>query len=143
MKWNVVPPSISIGGRVWWVRTKTGVWNGGLGPHQPFHSGSSGQSGGPNFRAPMISAPTPRLVQAHEGVVDAAAAAGLAGVGVPPSGLEHPFVQPFAGVPEGCLEALAFAGAEAIERDGEELDAGKGHGSSSFWRSPCHSIRRA
>src|SRR5215208_588097 len=24
--------SISIDGRGWWVRTKTGVWNGGLGP---------------------------------------------------------------------------------------------------------------
>ena len=44
-KWYVVPPSISIGSRVWWVRTKTGVWNGGLGPHQPFQSGSSCQPG--------------------------------------------------------------------------------------------------
>ena len=59
MKWTVVPPSISIGGRVWWVRTKTGVWNGGFGPHQPFHSGSSCHPGGPNFPAPMISAPIP------------------------------------------------------------------------------------
>ena len=24
----------------WWVRTKVGVWNGGLGPHQPVHCGS-------------------------------------------------------------------------------------------------------
>ena len=24
-KWNVVPPSISIGGRAWWVSTKTGT----------------------------------------------------------------------------------------------------------------------
>src|SRR5882672_6737431 len=38
---------------------KVGVWNGGLGPHQPFHSGSSCQPGGPNFPAPMISAPIP------------------------------------------------------------------------------------
>ncbi len=59
MKWNVVPPSISIDGRGWWVSTKTGVWNGGLAPHQPFHSGSSCHPGGPNFPAPMISAPIP------------------------------------------------------------------------------------
>ncbi len=23
---------------VWWVRTNTGVWNGGVSPHQPFQS---------------------------------------------------------------------------------------------------------
>src|SRR5919198_1170006 len=38
---------------------KVGVWKGGLGPHQPFHSGSSCHPGGPNFLAPMISAPIP------------------------------------------------------------------------------------
>jgi hypothetical protein len=38
MKWHVVPPSISIDGRGGWVRTKTGVWNGGLKHHGPFHS---------------------------------------------------------------------------------------------------------
>lgn len=42
---DVVPPSISIGGRGWWVSTNTGVWKGGSGPHQPFHSGSSCQPG--------------------------------------------------------------------------------------------------
>jgi hypothetical protein len=25
------------GSRAWWVSTKTGVWNGGSSPHQPFH----------------------------------------------------------------------------------------------------------
>jgi hypothetical protein len=53
-----------------------------------------------------------------EGVVDAAAAAGL-----PPSGGEHPFVQPVAGVTEMCIGALTFAGAETVERDGEVVDA--------------------
>ena len=38
-----------------------GLWNGGLGPHQPFQSGSSCQPGGPNLFAPMISAPKPWL----------------------------------------------------------------------------------
>src|SRR3546814_6316876 len=51
----------SIGGRGRWVRTKVGVWNGGFGPHQPFHSGSSCHPGGPNLLAPMISAPNPSL----------------------------------------------------------------------------------
>ena len=51
--------SISIDGRGWWVRMKVGVWNGGLGPHAPFHSGSSCHPGWPNLFAPMISAPIP------------------------------------------------------------------------------------
>ena len=53
------------------------------------------------------------------------AAAGLADHLVPPPGDEHPFVQPFAGVAERRVEAQTFAGAEAVERDGEELDAGE------------------
>ena len=55
----MVPPSISIGDRGRWVSTNVGVWNGGLGPHQPFQSASSCQPGGPNLFAPMISAPMP------------------------------------------------------------------------------------
>jgi hypothetical protein len=43
---------------------------------------------------------------------------------VPPLGVEQPFVQPFTGVAERCVEALTFAGAETVERDREELDAG-------------------
>jgi len=56
----VVPPFISAEGRGWWVRTKTGVPNGGVSPHHPFHS-SSGQGPwcGLNLPRPMISAPTP------------------------------------------------------------------------------------
>jgi hypothetical protein len=61
----------------------------------------------------------------REGVVDAAAAAGLADHLVPPLGGEHPFVQPFAGVAERCVAGLTCAGAEAVERDGEVLDAGE------------------
>jgi hypothetical protein len=91
---------------------KVGVWNGGLGPHQPFHSGSS-------CHAELVRThdlgTDPDIVQPHEGVVDAAGAAGLAGHLVPPPGDEHPFVQPFAGVAERCVEALAFASAETVE----------------------------
>src|ERR671925_579164 len=67
----------------------------------------------------------PRIVQPHEGVVDAAGSARLAEPLAPPPRGEHPFVQPFAGVAERRVEALTFAGAEAVERDGEELDAGE------------------
>jgi hypothetical protein len=52
----------------------------------------------------------PRVVPLDEGVVDAAAAAGL-----PPPGGEHPLVQPVPGVTEMCVGALALAGAEAVE----------------------------
>jgi hypothetical protein len=64
-------------------------------------------------------------VLTQQGVVDAAGAAGLADQLVPPPGEEHPFVQPIAGVAERCVEALPFAGAETVERHGEELDAGE------------------
>src|SRR6266498_2883919 len=73
----------------------------------------------------------PDIVQPHEGVVDAAGPAGLAGPLVPPPGGEHPLVQPFAGVAERRVVALAFAGAKPVERDGE-LDADQGHGWCSF-----------
>jgi hypothetical protein len=48
---------------------------------------------------------------------------GLADHLAPPPGREHPFVQPFAGVVERCVVALRFAGAEAVERDREVVDA--------------------
>jgi hypothetical protein len=62
----------------------------------------------------------PRSEELREGVVDTAATAGL-----PPSGGEHPLVQPIPGVTEMCVGALALTGAEAVERDGEVLDAGE------------------
>src|ERR671919_2847230 len=59
-KMKVVPPSISRGSRGWCVSTKTGVWNGGLSPHQPFQGGSSLQGPGPppNMFRPITLAPT-------------------------------------------------------------------------------------
>jgi hypothetical protein len=62
----------------------------------------------------------PRIVPLDEGVVDAAATAGL-----PPPGRKHPLVQPIPGVPEMCVVALTLAGAEAVQRDGEIVDAGE------------------
>jgi hypothetical protein len=44
---------------------------------------------------------------------------------MPPSGLEHPFVQPLARVAEWVLATQSFAGPEAIERDGKVLNLGK------------------
>jgi hypothetical protein len=45
-----------------------------------------------------------------EGVVDAAATAGL-----PPPGGEHPLVQPVPSVTEMCVGALTLTGAVAVE----------------------------
>jgi hypothetical protein len=64
-------------------------------------------------------------VQPQDRVVDAAAAARLADHLVPPPGHEHPLVHPVAGMAERGVVAQAFAGAEPVERDGEELDAGE------------------
>ena len=116
----MVPPSISIGGRGRWVSTNVGVWNGGFGPHQPFQSGSSCQPGGPNLLAPMISAPMPWLWRSAKASSTPA---------VPPASQnrvrEHPLVQTFAGVAEGCLGGLRLAGGEAVERDGQVVDPGE------------------
>ena len=57
----------------------------------------------------------PRTVLPGEGVVDAAAAAGLADRLAPPPGGDHPVVQPLAGVAERCVVALTLTGAEAVE----------------------------
>jgi hypothetical protein len=57
----------------------------------------------------------PRAVLVGEGVVDAAAAAGLADHLAPPLGGEHPLVQPFAGVTERCVVALTLTGAETVQ----------------------------
>ena len=89
---------------------KTGVWNGGLGPHAPFHSGSSCHPGVAELPGTHDLGADPRIVLLREGVVDAATTAGL-----PPPGGEHPFVQPFPGVTEMCVVALTLTGAEAVE----------------------------
>jgi hypothetical protein len=64
----------------------------------------------------------PWIVLAGEGVVDAAATAGLP---LPPPRGEHPFVQPVPGVTEMCVVALTLTGAEAVEGYGEVVDAGE------------------
>src|SRR4051794_4108007 len=57
----------------------------------------------------------PGIVLPGDGVVDAAAAAGLAEHRAAPPGGEHPVVQPFAGVTEMRVAALTLPGAEAVE----------------------------
>ena len=55
-KWNVVPPSISMGSRSWWVTTKTGAWYGGFSPHHPRQSASHpihSSTAGPNILRPI------------------------------------------------------------------------------------------
>ena len=50
---NVVPPFIRTAGRRWWVRTKTGVRNGGLSPHRPGSLGPArGRGAGRTCPAP-------------------------------------------------------------------------------------------
>ena len=80
MKRNVVPPSISMDGRVRRLRTNTGVWNGGLGPDAPCHSGSRAIRGSQTSRTHDLGA-DPRIELLREGVVDAATTGGL-----PPAG---------------------------------------------------------
>jgi hypothetical protein len=65
----------------------------------------------------------PRIVSPHEDVVDAAGAAGPTGHLAPPSGGEHPLVQPIPGVTEVQVAALPRTGAEPVEGDGEVVDA--------------------
>src|SRR6202790_720075 len=61
-KWKVVPPSITIGARAWWVRMKGGAWYGGLSPHQPFQSGPPQSSpAGPNILRARMKAPKPSI----------------------------------------------------------------------------------
>jgi hypothetical protein len=93
------------------------VWNGGFGPHAPFQSGSSCQPGWAELPGPHDLGADAVVIPLEEGVVDSTAAAGLP----PPSG-GHPRVQLVAGVTEVCVAALALAGAEPVERDGEVLD---------------------
>jgi hypothetical protein len=67
----------------------------------------------------------PHVEQPQERVVDAGAATGLADPLAPEPGGEHPLVQPLAGVAERGVLALALAGGEPVEREGQLLDAGE------------------
>jgi hypothetical protein len=120
----VVPPSISIDGRGRWVSTKVGVWNGGLGPHQPLPVGVVL----PARRAELVRAhdlgPDARLALLGPRVVHAGAAAGAAQDRRAEAGGEHPLHEPVPGVPERRVGGLALAGGEAVQRDGEVGNAG-------------------
>src|SRR5215218_7658858 len=72
-------------------------------------------SGGAELPGPHDLGADPRTVLLGEGVVDAAATAGLADHLAPEPGGEHPLVQPLAGVTERCVVAQTLTGAEAVE----------------------------
>jgi len=63
------------------------------------------------------------LEQPQEGVVDASGPAWFARPPAPPARCEHPLVQSLAGMAERFFATQAFAGSEAVERDGKVLDA--------------------
>src|SRR4030095_14222372 len=84
-----------------------------------------GPSRGAELVRPHDLGADPRTVLLGVGVVDAAAAAGLADQLAPEPGGEHPVVQPFAGVAERGVVALPLTGAEAVEGDGEVVSAGE------------------
>ena len=86
------------------------MWNGGLGPHAALPIRIVLPPGVAELPGPHDLGADPVIVPLHEGVVDAAAAAGL-----PRAGLEHPFVQALPGVAEVQLLGLALTGAEAVE----------------------------
>ena len=56
-KVNVVFPSMGTGFLAWCVTMKTGVWNGGLSPHQPFHGSSPHEPLPPTMFRPITVAP--------------------------------------------------------------------------------------
>ena len=58
-----------------------------------------------------VGAFRPEVVRRDRSIVRLRVADHLA----PPSGRDHPFVQPFPGVTEMCVGALALTGAEAVE----------------------------
>src|SRR4051794_34427932 len=126
-KWYVVPPAIGCGSRAWWVSTKTGAWNGGSSPHQPFHGRSHAPRTGPQHVAPHDE----RGRRGHP--VDL----GPVLVG----GLEHPRVQlaVAAVAAEGAFLGLFEPGRVPVGRDRDVADDPV-HGALRF-RGPCSRAR--
>ena len=112
-------------------------WKGAWGPNPPFHTPvfvlthhvrpSIEMEGGTTFHF-LDASPAEALETAREAadrqdirlgggatVIREFFAAGLADHLAPPPGGEHPLVQPFAGVTERRVVALALTGAEAVE----------------------------
>jgi hypothetical protein len=76
----------------------------------------------------------PDRVLPSDRIVDAGRAAGLVEhLTAGPSGRDHPLVEPMAGMTERCIDRLTLASTEAIERNGEVVNSGKGH---RRWSSP-------
>ena len=120
-KWNVVPPSISIGSCAWWVRTKTGAWYGGSSPHQPRQS-------------PVpLAADRAEHVAPHDVGARGRSSSSRASRRRRPGlvGVEVPLVQLHAADAERVVTALIGAGDEAVERDGH-VAGDSGH---AGWRT--------
>ena len=123
MKWNVVPPVISI--------ERSGVMG------EDEHRGMKGRVVAPPA-LPLLVLPRaalgselvpahdlgtdPRAPVAGEGVVDAGASPWPTLHLLECAGREEPFMERGTGVSEGCFETLALAGAETVERNREVVD---------------------
>ncbi len=128
-KWKVVPPSISIGARAWWVSTKTGTWYGGFVAPPAFPALVGPR---PAHRAEHVAAEDPGA-----DVREAAAAKSSSMPVVPPARLPNTCWKVRVGrnqscsasppTPSGLLETLVGAGAVAVERDREAAHAQFGH----------------
>lgn len=112
-KWKVVSERVNDG-RSWWVRTKTGVWNGGSSPHQPCQSWFCQAA----VRAELVGAHDLRAdvvaEVAREVVVEATAATGVGAVGPARRGAcprEH---GAGIGVAERPFEGLVLTRAEPV-----------------------------
>src|SRR5215208_576016 len=127
MKWNVVPPSMSMDG----PRMM------GENEHRRVKRRVRAPPALPlRILVPAWRAELPRshdlgadagLVLTSEGVVHAAGAPGSAEHRPAPLRRDHPLMQPFAGMAERRVETLPVAGAEAVKRDREVLDTRERH----------------
>ena len=122
-KWNVVSERVNEG-RLWWVSTNTGVWNGGSSPHQPRQLWSShGPRWGPELVAAHDLGADVAGVVSCEVVVEAAAPAGVRAHGPARRGAGPGEHVARVGVAERPLDALVITGTESVTRDVEVLDS--------------------
>jgi hypothetical protein len=117
---------MTSGARAWCVRTNTGVWYGGVSPHQPFHESSG--------HGPRTEHVAPQNERAHivkraqrEVVVDAPRSRTLAMHLLEDIGLKEPREDLGAAHAQRILQILARTRAETIEGGGEAGDSNFAH----------------